>query len=377
MPRIRRVASLVTAVALATALLGPLPAAASTATLVGAGDIAVCSRTTDDAVGDLLATIPGTVFTTGDNAYPDGTASDFSNCYDPAWGGDKSRTRPSPGNHDYHLAGAAGYFGYFGAAAGPAGKGYYAYDLGSWRVYSLNSEIVSAEQRAWLQEDLVANPRLCVVAYFHHPLFTSGQHGDEPVSVKPLWDILYAAGAELVLNGHDHNYERFAAQTPSGAAEPGRGIVEVVVGTGGSALRGFETVKPHSVARNASTHGVLELTLNDNGYTGNFRPIPGQTFNDSFSGTCHGADTPPPPTGDFTLTATPTAGQVALSWTAVADAGRYRVKRAGATGGYSVLGKVTGTSFLDGTAVPGQRYRYQIVAAPGGIKSNVVTVTAQ
>ena len=254
----------------------PTPVPGGTYVLVGAGDIASCSNDGDEATAELLDTISGTVFTAGDNVYSDGTQSEFADCYDPSWGRHRTRTLPAPGNHDYHTSGAAGYFGYFGANAGPSGLGYYAYDLGAWRVYSLNSEVISAGQVDWLRADIAANPRSCIAAYWHHPRYSSGQHGNDP-DVQPFWDALVGAGAELVINGHDHDYERFA---------PIDGIREVVVGTGGAGLRGFGAPQPGSEVRNFDTNGVLQLSLSPTGYVGQFVPAGGGSFSDSFSGSC-------------------------------------------------------------------------------------------
>jgi hypothetical protein len=255
----------------------------ASAILVGAGDIATCGGSGDEATAALLDGIQGTIFTAGDNAYSDGTAAEFAECFAPSWGRHKSRIYPAPGNHDYHVAGAPGYYGYFGDRAGGPG-GYYAYDLGAWRIYSLNSEIVSDAQVVWLRADLAAHPRACVAAYWHHPLFSSGRHGNDE-SVRPFWDVLHAAGAELVLNGHDHDYERFAPQTPSGQAATG-GIREIVVGTGGAGLRPFEGARPNSQVRDAGTNGVLKLTLSAVGYRWDFVPT-GGSFTDTGTGVCH------------------------------------------------------------------------------------------
>src|SRR3989441_144524 len=177
--------------------------AASSVVLVGAGDIADCDASPTAA---LLDNIPGTVFTAGDNAYPDGSSSDYAQCYDPSWGRHKARTRPSPGNHDHNTSGAAGYFGYFGAQAGPAGLGYYSYDLGAWHIVSLDSNIdmsAGSAQETWLRADLAASTKRCAIAYWHHPRFSSGtNHGSEPAA-QPLWQALYEFGAEVVISGHD------------------------------------------------------------------------------------------------------------------------------------------------------------------------------
>ncbi len=261
-------------------------------TLVGAGDVAYCSLTGDEKTARLLDRIPGTVFVAGDVAYPSGSRRQLARCYDPTWGRWKLRTYPAPGNHDYGTAGAAPYFAYFGARAGAPGAGWYAYDLGDWRIYSLNSSCSAvggcgpgSAQEQWLRADLAAHPRACVAAVWHHPLFSSGMHGSNP-QVRGLWKALEDAGAELVLNGHDHDYERFAPQGSTGAASL-TGIRQFVVGTGGAALRPFGAVQPNSVVRNAATHGVLQLTLRPGSYAWQFVPVAGATYTDSGSGTCH------------------------------------------------------------------------------------------
>jgi len=208
--------------------------------LAGAGDIADCDDLSGaEATAKLLEKIPGTVFTVGDNAYPSGTAQQFRDCYGPTWGRFKSRTRPTPGNHEFHSGGATPYFDYFGANAGDPAKGYYSYDLGAWHIVALNSECAEAggcqagsPQEIWLRQDLAAHPAACALAYWHKPLFSSGaKHGNDP-EMKPFWQDLYAARATVVLNGHDHDYERFAPQDPEGKPDPALGIREFVVGTG-------------------------------------------------------------------------------------------------------------------------------------------------
>jgi hypothetical protein len=256
---------------------------------VGAGDIADCETTTDEATATLLDAIPGAVFTAGDNAYHDGAASDFANCYEPTWGRHKARTRPSPGNHDYLTPGAADYFAYFGASAGPAGLGYYSYDVGDWHIISLNSEIsrsVGSPQEVWMRADLAASTKACTLAYWHKPLFSSGEHGSLPGS-KPLWKALQEYNAEVVVVGHDHNYERFAPQDSIGVADPARGLRQFVVGTGGTELRGMNPPIANSEVQNSNTHGVLKLTLHGSGYEWEFIPVAGQTFTDGGSGSCH------------------------------------------------------------------------------------------
>ncbi|WP_331096339.1 metallophosphoesterase family protein [Archangium sp.] len=256
--------------------------------LVGAGDIASCAVEGDEATAALLDGVAGTVFTLGDNAYPDGTAQDFERCYAPSWGRHRQRTRPTPGNHEYHSAKAGPYFDYFGTAAGEPGKGYYSYELGAWHVVVLNSELelgAGSVQEQWLRADLKASTKRCTLAYWHRPLFSSGPDRDT-TDVKPLWTALYEAGAEVVLGGHDHLYERFAPQTPEGKADPERGIRQFVVGTGGMTLYPFGAPLANSERRDASTLGVLKLTLEDGAYAWEFLSVRGGVT-DQGRGTCH------------------------------------------------------------------------------------------
>ena len=259
--------------------------------LVGAGDIATCGLAGDNRTAGLLDGIAGRIFAAGDTAYPKGTAAQYRDCYGPTWGRWRLRTSPVPGNHEYYTSGAAPYFAYFGARAGVKGQGWYAENLGTWRVYYLNANCTkvgcgpTSPQVAWLRGDLAANPRACVAAVWHQPLFSSGLHGGT-ASVRPLWNALEAAGADVVLNGHDHDYERFAPQTSAGTADA-NGIREFVVGTGGGGLRPFATIASNSEVRNASTFGVLRLTLRAEGYDWRFVPVAGQSFTDAGSGACH------------------------------------------------------------------------------------------
>jgi hypothetical protein len=287
---LRRVTATASLLAIVSAGLFSSTTLAADPVLVGAGDIAYCGSTGDSATARLLLSISGTVFTTGDNAYDRGTSTEYANCYGPTWGQVRSRTRPVSGNHEYLTSGAAGYFGYFGSRAGTKGKGYYAYNVGSWRIYALNSNCAyvscssTSAQAAWLKADLAANPRRCVMAYWHHPLFSSGQHGNN-TAVKPLWNILYAYHADVVVNGHDHDYERFARQTPGGVRTE-RGIREFVVGTGGRSHYAWSTIKTNSLARNNTTYGVLMLTLHSTSYSWKFVPVAGKTYTDSGSTVC-------------------------------------------------------------------------------------------
>ena len=266
----------------------PPPASGSDAVLVGAGDIADCGSTGDEATAKLLDGIAGTVFTAGDNVYESGTASQFANCYKPSWGRHKGRTRPAAGNHDYNTAGATGYYNYFGAAAGDPSKGYYSYNLGAWHVIVLNSNVsrgAGSPQETWLRADLAAHKTACTAAIWHHPLFSSGDHGNNP-SVKPLFKALYDYHADVVLNGHDHTYERFAPQDSNGVATA-QGIREFVVGMGGRSHYGFGTPIANSEKRNSDTYGVIKLTLHPGSYDWKFIPEAGKSFADSGSQACH------------------------------------------------------------------------------------------
>jgi acid phosphatase type 7 len=272
----------------------PSPDDAKAAVLIGAGDIADCSGLAGaEATAKLLEQNPGTVMAIGDLAYPDGTAANFV-CYDKTWGRVKSRIRPAVGNHEFHSSGATYYFQYFGSVAGDPKTGYYSYELGSWHVIVLNSECsqvggcnAGSPQEKWLRADLAAHPVACTVAYWHKPLFSSGgTHGND-LEIQPLWQALYDANADVVVNGHDHDYERFAPQAPDGSADPKRGIREFVVGTGGKSLRVFGTIRANSEVRSIDAFGVLKLTLRPGAYDWQFLPEVGKSFTDSGSGTCH------------------------------------------------------------------------------------------
>lgn len=273
----------------------PAPTFVPEAVLLAAGDIARCDDTGDEATAALLAATPGTIAALGDLAYNRASAEEYAACYTPSWGQFADRTRPTPGNHEYFAdAHAAPYFDYFGAAAGEPDKGYYSYDLGSWHVVVLNSNCArvggcgaDSAQAAWLRSDLQQHPARCTLAYWHHPLFSSGPHGNTE-SMRPLWQVLYDAGAEVVLNGHAHLYERFAPQTPDGSADPARGIREFVVGTGGGELYAIENASPNSEVRNNETWGILKLTLRATGYDWQFLAVDGATFTDAGSASCHG-----------------------------------------------------------------------------------------
>lgn len=277
--------------------------------LLLAGDIGDCLRDGDDQTGTLLNTMEGIVVPLGDNAYLNGTPDDYANCYQSTWGRHKARSRPVAGNHDYNcqpgqgLSGcdtpAAGYFGYFGSAAGNPATGYYSYELGSWFVIVLNSGTdrpvlmeAGSEQEQWLRSQLASHSQQCVLALMHHPRFsTTLNRSAITPHLAALWNALYEYGADLVVNGHDHNYERFAPQRPDGTADATYGIRQITVGTGGGeTLYSLGPIPPGSnlEVRDNQTFGVLKLTLKNGGYDWRFTPVAGATFTDSGSATCHG-----------------------------------------------------------------------------------------
>jgi hypothetical protein len=262
------------------------------ATLLAAGDIASCRLDGDSATATLLDRLPGTIAALGDTAYESGTHREFSECYEPTWGRHRDRTRPAIGSHEYGTDDGRGYFAYFGAVAGTPGEGWYSYELGDWHVLVLNSNCgrVSCErgspQLQWLEADLAASDARCTLAYWHHPRFSSGVHGSS-TRVQPFWAALHEADADLVLVGHDHDYERFAPLGADGATDPQTGIREFVVGTGGAALRDFESPVQGSEVRESGTLGLLQLTLGEGRYEWRFVPVEGESFTDSGSGSCH------------------------------------------------------------------------------------------
>ena len=244
-----------------------------------AGDIAYCAApqtqwsgaaATAELVAGQLARDPhALVLLLGDNVYQRGSAREYASCYHPTWGRFKQRTLPAPGNREYATPGARGYFDYFGAAAGP---GYYSVQLGAWRLVSLDSNLSGAAQDAqlaWLAAELERHPSRCTLAYWHHPLYSSGMHGNYP-HMRAAWQLLQRAGAEIVLSGHDHTYERFAPQDAHGQLNRERGIRQFVVGTGGSFSTPFLWPLRHSEMRDNSRFGVLRLDLQDEGYRWEF-----------------------------------------------------------------------------------------------------------
>ena len=275
------------------------PERAGAVEVVAAGDIALCGAEHDQATAEVVAGEPdATVLALGDIAYPKGLEEDFESCYAPAWGRFKDRTRPVPGNHEYEYfhKDASAYFDYFGQAAGPYGLGYYSFDLGSWHLVALNSNCgaealggchTHSEQLRWLREDLRRAQERCTLAYWHHPRFSAGGKHGSHAFVAPFWDALYDAGADVVLSGHEHNYQRLAPMYPSGESDPDRGIREFVVGTGGAEPYELGQELPTTEAQQSGTYGVLRLVLFDGGYDWEFKPAGDTDFEDRGSGRCH------------------------------------------------------------------------------------------
>jgi hypothetical protein len=214
--------------------------------------------------------------------------------FDRTWGRFRGRIHPAPGNHEYNTPGASAYFQYFGEDAGPPGRGYYSYEVGAWHVISLNSNFefgiavdANSAQAAWLQADLSTHPSKCTLAYWHHPLFSSGQNRSYP-RMATLYRILYEANADVVLSAHDHLYERFGPQTAEGAPDPARGIREFVVGTGGvPANYQFVTSLPNSEKKMSGQNGVLKLILLAESFQWEFITAPSGTVADSGQAGCH------------------------------------------------------------------------------------------
>lgn len=251
----------------------------------GAVTTAACQQS---ATAALLAGNDVTVVQTlGDEQYESGASAEFTGGYDRSWGPLKYKTDPTPGNHEYVTPSAAGYFGYHQAAAGDPAKGYYSYSLGTWHIVVLNGEIANGSgsiQELWFRNDLATHFSVCTLAVWHEPYFSSTAG---TVGRQALFQDAYNGGVDVVLNGHQHNYERFAPQNASGVADPAKGVRQFVIGTGGKSLWGFNTVLPTSEVRNGTTFGVLKVTLHAGSYDWRFVPIAGSTFTDSGTGRCH------------------------------------------------------------------------------------------
>jgi len=266
--------------------------------LIGAGDIAdgfSFNLSSAFATAALLDAYPtATVFANGDLAYENGSDSDFAKTYNATWGRARARTIPVTGNHEYDILLGAGYYSYWGSAAGNPGSGYYSLNLGAWHVVVLNSNCAmvgcgaGGAQEMWLRNDLATHTQACTLALWHEPLYTSSTVVTRNTAVQPLWLDLYNANADLIVNGHAHNYERFAPQDASGDLDLAKGIIEIIAGTGGDSLFPFSAaMAPNSVIGNDSTFGVLKLTLHPTSFDWQFVPIAGQTFTDSGTQACH------------------------------------------------------------------------------------------
>lgn len=287
-----------TAAPTATILPTPIPTISGSTggtILLAAGDIARCGSPGDQLTANILGQYPNaTIAPLGDNAYESGTITEYTSCYGPTWGVYNNRAEPIPGNHDYLTPNASGYFQYFGSIAGDPTKGYYSYNLGGWHMIALNSNCsqvgscgVGSPQETWLRADLAANPTQCSLAYWHDPFFSSGMNGDD-TEMRHLFTDLYTAGVDILLSGHDHDYERFAPQDPSGNLDTAHGIVQFVAGTGGGDHTALVyPLQPNSQASNDTTFGILKLALKSGSYSWQFIPVQGGSFTDSGSGTCH------------------------------------------------------------------------------------------
>jgi hypothetical protein len=285
MPSCRRAAAALLLLSFLAFVFAPAVSAADPVVLA-AGDIATCGEDGDERTAALLDSQPGLVLALGDNAYEYGTLTEFRECFAPSWGRHKQRLRPAPGNHEY-ISGGSGYFRYFGRAAGPPGRGYYSFNLGAWHIVSLNSERGSRSdgpQVRWLRADLARSKARCVLAFWHRPRWSRGQYGDHR-STAPLWDALYDAGADVVLAGHDHNYQRYPPMNKRGRLDQRRGIRSFVVGTGGRRLYALRR-DGRRRAGNDQTRGVLKLILRPRGYSWRFIPVAGSRYRDSGSGDC-------------------------------------------------------------------------------------------
>ena len=389
----------------------PIALAASDPVIAAAGDIACDPAASSFNAGNGTATLCRQKYTSdllvnaglaavlplGDVQYYCGGYQAFLQSYDLSWGRVKAISRPVVGNHEYLTTpdpsgpstgcditndGAAGYFDYFGAAAGNPGQGYYSYDIGAWHLIALNSNCTDAggcgplsPQGKWLQADLAAHPNFCTLAYWHTPFFSSG--GRAEINSKDLWQILYDNNVDLILNGHDHIYERFAPQDPNGIADPIRGIRQFTVGTGGSNHTSLAAIAANSEVRDTTTYGVLKLTLHATSYDWRFVPEVGQSFSDSGTGFCHGNDVIPPGAPSNLTAVAVNWNQVALSWTAGTDnvgVAGYQIFRNGVQ-----IASSSRPSYVDTTTQAQTTYRYSVktvdTAGLTSPSSNTVTVT--
>jgi hypothetical protein len=259
----------------------------------GAGDISICGQDTDDQTAALLRDLPGDVFTLGDNQNDNDSLENFQNCFEQSWGQYKDRMIPVIGNHEYYTENASGFFSYFGELVGPVGQGYYSRNLGDWHIIALNSNCnqiggcgPDSDMARWLEQDLQQNRQQCTIAMWHAPRWSSGWHGNDN-EMDTIWRLVAGYGVELVLNGHDHFYERFAPMNKDGVVDYENGTRNFIVGTGGASLRGIYSTSQNSEVIDSSTFGVMNLSLGDGWYSWKFIPVSPDGFTDSGTQNCH------------------------------------------------------------------------------------------
>ncbi len=345
------------------------PAESGDPTLLAAGDVASCWSSGDESVSRLLDTLPGTIAIPGDTEQNHGYADEFSGCFDPSWGRHKSRIKPAVGDHEYSTPGASGYFDYFGSAAATPGKGWYSYDLGAWHIVVLNSNCTEiggcgpgSEQHTWLQQDLAANAGSCVGAYWHHPRWSAGTTHGSLTNSAPFWELLYQYGAEWVLGGNDHTYQRFAPQAPDGTLDRERGMRQFVVGEGGTMHYPLGPPLANTEAQNTGAFGVLRLTLHPGSYDWRFMAQEGKSFTDTGSTDCSPLAAPEPP--DTTIDSGPSG-----STEATAASFAFSGSKPGSTFECSLDGAAFGSCSspkeLTGLAVGDHTFRVRAVNADG------------
>ncbi|MFI9456909.1 metallophosphoesterase [Amycolatopsis sp. NPDC052450] len=344
---------------------GDRPLAAATTTVAAVGD--VCGSSCNQTAPLIKNMNPQALILAGDNAYSSGTLSEYKNNYDPYYGQFKSITYPTPGNHEYNTSGASGYFDYFGTRAGERGKGYYSFDVGDWHFVALNSNITrgtGSTQETWLKNDLAASTKPCTAAFFHHPRFSRGTHGDDS-SVTPFFQALYNAKADLIVVGHDHNYQRYAPSRPDGTRDDVNGVRELLIGTGGRGYYNFDQSSAAvQEAGNTNTFGVGKLTLSATDYRSDFVPVSGRTFTDTATGKCKKGVSSPA----FSVGTTPSSVSVKPGETASVTV------NVGSTGGFSSATTLSVSGLPSG--VSGTISPSPVTPPANGTASATLTLTA-
>ncbi|WP_410579796.1 metallophosphoesterase [Amycolatopsis sp. lyj-108] len=339
--------------------------AAATTTVAAVGD--VCGSSCNQTAPLIKNMNPQALILAGDNAYSSGTLSEYKNNYDPYYGQFKSITYPTPGNHEYNTSGASGYFDYFGTRAGERGKGYYSFDVGDWHFVALNSNITrgtGSTQETWLKNDLAASTKPCTAAFFHHPRFSRGSHGDDS-SVTPFFQALYNAKADLIVVGHDHNYQRYAPSRPDGTRDDVNGVRELLIGTGGRGYYNFDQSSAAvQEAGNTNTFGVGKLTLSATEYRSDFVPVSGRTFIDTATGKCKKGVSSPA----FSVGTTPSSVSVKPGGTASVTV------NVGSTGGFSSATTLSVSGLPSG--VTGTLSPSSVTPPANGTASATLTLTA-